>query len=831
MAALPRPVQAWFPRATAPYGELSRDGRKVLLLTADKEARVMSAATGRPASPPLAHANNIVLARLSPDGTRVVTVTRRPEGRSCAVHVWDAASGRAVAPPTPQALEVTDILFRDQGRFFTLHKPAEGRAADLFLPFLEGGPQPRDIERLLRAEARVGGVFGAASNPLALAGLLALQAKALEVGRPKVWLQGWSSARGRPLGPPRTLEVSGRLVHAAFVPGGRAVTVAANVDGLPEGSPVEACFWDVESGKRLGAPLRGLFTRGLFGGLDMPRPSTLSAGGERVAILVSRTAHVLTPAGVSVAVEHAPVRRRRLDTTPLFELAKIFGAEGIVALSPDGKHLLTASKRDGTVSLWDADTGSPLFPGCVELDGHLLGAAFSPDGRSILAVSTAAVQVWDAGTGRPRTPPLMHDRRFMAAKFSPDGRRLLLVGSREAKLWELPPARSAPVPLPAGTGALDIAIGADGPRLLLAQGRTVLLWDAAAGKAVARLGHAAEVSDARFSPDGARLLTVSGGKTVRVWDARTGGPLTPALEHGRPVFEASFTPDGRRVIVTNGGFRALALWDVATRSKLALAREKGTGSVVFGRDGARELVFHVGGKTARCWDLAAGRPLTKPFPTGLMDRVAFSGDARRMAWWSSDSNRLMISNRLLILDAATGRVLNQPGLKHDADIRHADFSPDGERLLTVTDHEVWLWDVTAGKLLMPPLRHEERVTRAAFGPQAECVITDNCDLVIARKWARLWEARSGQPLTPALTFGPEREEQGGWRRRTRVAFSPDLLRAGGVSRGQAWLRDFRSARTPQEWARRAQVLAGRRITAHGTVVPLSTEEVRALWQD
>ena len=45
------------------------------------------------------------------------------------------------------------------------------------------------------------------------------------------------------------------------------------------------------------------------------------------------------------------------------------------------------------------------------------------------------------------------------------------------------------------------------------------------------------------------------------------------------------------------------------------------------------------------------------------------------------------------------------------------FSPDGERLITVLEnHTVWLWDATRGKSLGKPMKHGDRVTSAQFSP-------------------------------------------------------------------------------------------------------------------
>jgi len=49
---------------------------------------------------------------------------------------------------------------------------------------------------------------------------------------------------------------------------------------------------------------------------------------------------------------------------------------------------------------------------------------------------------------------------------------------------------------------------------------------------------------AAFSPDGARAVTASVNKTARVWDARSGKPLTEPRAHQGHVMVATFSPDG-----------------------------------------------------------------------------------------------------------------------------------------------------------------------------------------------------------------------------------------------------------------------------------------------
>ncbi len=59
------------------------------------------------------------------------------------------------------------------------------------------------------------------------------------------------------------------------------------------------------------------------------------------------------------------------------------------------------------------------------------------------------------------------------------------------------------------------------------------------------------VYDVCFSPDGKRVATASGDKTVRIWDAQTGDELL-ILDHPNQVFCVQFSPDGKRLASANG---------------------------------------------------------------------------------------------------------------------------------------------------------------------------------------------------------------------------------------------------------------------------------------
>src|ERR1041385_8800995 len=63
-----------------------------------------------------------------------------------------------------------------------------------------------------------------------------------------------------------------------------------------------------------------------------------------------------------------------------------------------------------------------------------------------------------------------------------------------------------------------------------------------------------------FSPDGTRVVTASSDQTARVWEARSGLPVTPSLVHQGGLNAVAFSPDGTRV-VTASADQTARVWD------------------------------------------------------------------------------------------------------------------------------------------------------------------------------------------------------------------------------------------------------------------------------
>ncbi|BCQ29993.1 TIR domain-containing protein (plasmid) [Caballeronia sp. NK8] len=335
------------------------------------------------------------------------------------------------------------------------------------------------------------------------------------------------------------------------------------------------------------------------------------------------------------------------------------------------------------------------------------------------------------------------------------GLRLGVLATRSNWLHPSHPAAGPSLSRAADGSALRILIrhtdnvtsasfGPDGKRVVTASGdKTARVWNADTGKPVGEpMEHGNLVLSASFSPDGKRVVTASGDKTARVWDADTGKPVGEPMTHGDLVLSATFSPDGKRVVT--------ASWDKTARVWYAdTGKPLGTPmthySVVtfasFSPDGKR-VVTASGDKTARVWDADTGWPLGEHMTHG--DTVGFAGfspDGKRVVTASGDKTAR-------VWDADTGKPLGAP-MTHGSGVTSASFSADGKRVVTASwDKTARVWDTDTGDPVGEPMTHGDAVSSAKFSPDGKRVVTASGD-----KTARVWDADTGRPLGAPMTHG------------------------------------------------------------------------------
>jgi WD40 repeat protein/tetratricopeptide (TPR) repeat protein len=477
--------------------------------------------------------------------------------------------------------------------------------------------------------------------------------------------------------------------------------------------------------------------------LDADDPAAVRLHRRRIAAVLRqcpRLEHVLSPAD---------------DLSGLGPGAGDSVSLQYLALSGDGRRLLTVASDLTTgarrARVWDVTTGAPAGPA---FDPGADGVALSPDGR---LVATTKLEIWDAEGNKRRGPPPAellgpvapapadapkpddgYAWAYTAVQFSPDGRRLLAVGAwgqtaagrpgelglgrgGEAQLWDAETLRPARPALRAEGGVRSARFSPDGARVLTVAApddarprapHAARLWDAATGQAVGKpLAHTDWIQDAVFSPDGRLAATASNDRTARFADARTGKPIGDPLTYEVQLRGLAFAPDGQDVVVTGFDGSVHGDWVPGTGAGAAAARSL--------------LRFHSANQKAQ-----------------------YTPDGRRLLYFDDNKARLWDPT----VERADG-----PPLRNDG-VCPADalFADGGRRLLLATaDNRVLVWDLAAPPLFRPAddlpadRRRAILVTRPAAGGAPVVRITD---------------AKTGEPTTGPLDFAGTPQVTG---------FSPD----------------------------------------------------------
>ena len=412
------------------------------------------------------------------------------------------------------------------------------------------------------------------------------------------------------------------------------------------------------------------------------------------------------------------------------------------AFSLDGKQVVAVSS-DRTIRLWDGQTGEPIgqpLPGQINKD--VVGAAFSPDSRRFVSRSwNKTVQVWDATTGQAVGKPIPTND-VVQAVFDPDKGHIITVSQRgEIIGWEadgrVPPVRSV-VTLNVKVRAAAFSPNREYVVIWDAEG-PVKLWDTMSGKPVRDIGSGRHGFDyfysAAFSPDGSRLVTVSEDSKARVWDIQTGELVAKPLHH-EGVVNAAFSPDGKRVVTASRDGTA-RIWDVESRPSVILVGHNDLVSdAAFSPDGGRVVTTSTDG-TARFWDVANGSligrlliPRNGIEPHKWMN-VAYSPDGTRLVTVSEQGSRLW--------DVAT----NAEIALLSGDVRSLSFSVDSQLIVTISlDKTVRVWDGHSGKPVGLPLKgHTESVLAAVFSPDGKQIVTVSADRTV--QW---WDTATGTPI-------------------------------------------------------------------------------------
>ena len=457
------------------------------------------------------------------------------------------------------------------------------------------------------------------------------------------------------------------------------------------------------------------------------------------------------------------------------------GVSGI-AFSPCSRFLASGGQEDGTVQVWEVESGqlktSADYGSCSILP------AYSPEGAlRVVADATGAgrinpwdaatVTVWDVESGEKCYSSRCAQNCIIT--FS-NGSHLAYQGGREAvEVWclgEPDACTTIPSHFPFPNSVLFSAAGETLAAEHRADGRlythgNVLLWDIAtrqAQKAV-EAEWASQFVHATF--DGKRYVSSLDRNSVELWEIGDGESrhVMTATGHDNNWVRAALSPTGTLLACADeeGG---LTIWNVRSQDIQCtfahpLIDEHQIWTLAFSPDGRLLLSEADIWPSARLWDVEQGKAINA-FPDNQIDsKGGFSPCGRYLVGGSRSGREIMV------WDINHRDVLAQIPFLNAGKFA---YSPSGRYVACggdVGESDVLLWDIERRETYRRlPLPHEDDWTHAlAFSRCGKY-------LACGSGWNRetkqvplqLWEVATGKNL--ATFYGHTTDIQG-------LAFSPD----------------------------------------------------------
>ncbi|GHO76562.1 hypothetical protein KSD_43330 [Ktedonobacter sp. SOSP1-85] len=261
-----------------------------------------------------------------------------------------------------------------------------------------------------------------------------------------------------------------------------------------------------------------------------------------------------------------------------------------------------------------------------------------------------------------------------------------------------------------------IAWSPDGKRIASGGGdKTVQVWDTAKGDHIFTYReHKGAVEGLAWSPDGKRIASGSYDKTVRVWDVASGGHgfTYVYMGHGNLVEEVAWSPDGKRIAVT--GVRTMETWNAEDGGQRTIYQRglEAAKTVSWSPHDGRQIASG-GGVTVYVWNAVDGKQaFAYSGHTDRVDTLAWSPDGKRIASGGKDKT-------VRVWDAADGgHVVIYRG--HADYVNSVSWSPDGKKIVSGgNDETVQVWDATNGSPILTYRGHTSDVNVVAWSPDGE----------------------------------------------------------------------------------------------------------------
>ena len=488
--------------------------------------------------------------------------------------------------------------------------------------------------------------------------------------------------------------------HVRFSDDGKLLGVACGASESEGGGAVKASgyaqIWNTQTGKAVSGPLT-----------HAGRVSYISFNKDASRMVSASQDHTMrvwdTGSGKQVGppLQHeTPVQMGEFSE----DGRRIVSVSGEVDV--DGRNSVT-----GTLTVWNAETGARICSPTIDKD-RAISARFSPNGTRVAGLLTSRgreinsefIRIFDTESGKPLGNPASENFDFSVGIF---GGEVTAMDS-SAKSGEL-------------------LVGYAPRNRNKDYAGSILRWSWESGEAAGKSNDFKDAVDCvRFSPDAEMYVSTCADGLVRFWKAS--GEPAPSIEPLKPEALprlAQFSPDGKRLLVISGdrlgkttkepANRTLEIYNIEGRPATGEFTDyrkpqvvvESTEQGVISPDGTRII------KDAALYNAKTGKVLVSPLPfkkdLGEFETPLFAKFSPDGKCFVTPINygapRGDQSGAARLWDGFTGRPLTEP-LRHEKWVISACFSANSRTLLTIAAHHEngencapRTWNVATGRPL------------------------------------------------------------------------------------------------------------------------------------